>query len=122
MKTISHDALLAEQMQNPGFRHEYERLAPEFEVVEQLIALRRKRGMTQSQLAAKVGAPQSSIARLESRQFTRNLDFARRVAEALDARLEVRFVPNEQNAKRVAGHRQSRRTASGGRPVRRKNV
>jgi hypothetical protein len=46
-----------------------------------------------------MGAPQSSIARLESRQSTRNLDFVRRVADALDCTLEVRFVPKKHGGK-----------------------
>ena len=83
----------ARKMQDPNFRREYEALGPEFEIVEQIIARRIEQGLTQTALAKKMGAPQSSIARLESRQNTRNLDFVRRVADALDCTLEVRFVP-----------------------------
>jgi transcriptional regulator with XRE-family HTH domain len=89
----------ARKMQDPNFRREYEALGPEFEIVEQIIARRIEQGLTQTALAKKVGAPQSSIARLESRQNTRNLDFVRRVAEALDCTLEVRLVPKRNGTK-----------------------
>ncbi len=42
-----------------------------------------------------MGAPQPSIARLERRGKTKDLDYLQRVATALDAKLEVRLVPRE---------------------------
>jgi ribosome-binding protein aMBF1 (putative translation factor) len=99
----SFGAHLAEQMKDPEFAKEYEALGPEFEIVGQIIALRLKRKLTQAQLAAKVGTPQPSIARLESTRAVKNLDYVRRVADALDARLEVRLVPREKLAARRKG-------------------
>jgi transcriptional regulator with XRE-family HTH domain len=52
--------------------------------------------MTQSELAEKAGTRQSSIARLESGSYNPSLRFLKKVAEALDARLEVTFVPKKQ--------------------------
>ena len=84
----SHKKWLAEQMEDPEFRAEYERLAPAFEVTK----LRIKQGLTQKQLAQMIGTRQSSISRLESGRSEPSLSFLRRVVEALGGRLEVRIV------------------------------
>ncbi|HLF26582.1 MAG TPA: helix-turn-helix transcriptional regulator [Anaerolineae bacterium] len=88
-----------EQMRDPEFRRAYEELEPEFELVRQLIDLRIKRGVSQTELARRVGVKQPSIARLEGRGKTTDLNFLGRVAKALDARLEVRLVPREASGK-----------------------
>lgn len=59
----------------------------------QIACLRILRGLTQEQLAEKVGTKQPSIARLESGRSTPNLDFLQRVAEALNTQVEIRIVP-----------------------------
>ena len=52
-------------------------------------------GLTQKQLADLVDTQQSTIARLEDADYEgHSLSMLRRIAEALDQRLEVRFVPN----------------------------
>jgi len=87
-------------------------------LTERLLArLRILRGLTQEQLAEQVGTKQPSIARLESGKGEPKLSFLRRVAEALDARIEVQIVPAEQDAARTvppalrARARESQRTA-----------
>ena len=94
------DAYFNRQMKNPAFRAEYEALEPEFALIRQLIDLRIKRGLSQRDLAEKVGTQQPSIARLERRGKVNDLGFLQRVAEALDARVEVRLVPREAGGKR----------------------
>jgi predicted transcriptional regulator len=83
------DSYLTEQMQDPEFRAAYEALEPAYQIAR----LRILRGLTQEQLAEKVGTKQPSIARLESGRSTPSLDFLQRVAEALDAQVEIRIVP-----------------------------
>ena len=85
------DSYLAEQMQDPEFRAAYETLEPAYQIAR----LRILRGLTQEQLAEKVGTKQPSIARLESGRSTPSLDFLQRVAEALDAQVEIRIVPRQ---------------------------
>jgi len=83
------DSYRAEQMQDPEFRAAYEAIEPSYQIAR----LRILRGLTQEQLAEKAGTKQPSIARLESGRSTPSLDFLRRVAEALDAQVEIRIVP-----------------------------
>jgi transcriptional regulator with XRE-family HTH domain len=83
---------LAETLGDPEFREAWEASDPAY----QLARLRILRGLTQQQLAERVGTRQPSIARLESGREEPKLGFLRRVAEALGARLEVRIVPLEE--------------------------
>jgi transcriptional regulator with XRE-family HTH domain len=86
---------IAERMRDPAFAVAYEALEPEFQVARQVIALRLQRGLTQKELAEQVGTKQSGISRLESMGQLPSLSFLKRVAEALNAHLEIHLVPKE---------------------------
>lgn len=81
----------AEQMRDPEFRAAAEELEPAYQVAR----LRIIRGLTQEELAEKVGTKQSCIARLENGKRPPSLSFLRRVVEALDGDLEVHIAPRE---------------------------
>lgn len=57
---------------------------------------REARGLTQAELAERLGTAQSGIARLESGRSAPTLDTLERVAAALGLRLVVRFEPPEE--------------------------
>ncbi len=82
----------AEQMKDPAFVAAVEEREPAYQVTR----LRILRGLSQEQLADLVGTKQPSIARLESGSSTPSVSFLRKVASALNSRLEVRFVPLEE--------------------------
>lgn len=64
------------------------------EVARKIYALRTKAGLTQQQLAKLVGTTASVICMLEDADYKgHSLSMLRRVAAALDRRLEIRFVP-----------------------------
>lgn len=86
---------LEEHLQSdPELREQWERMAP----VHELIELRIRRGLTQAQLAERVGTTQSAISRLEAGQVEPTLDTLRRVAAALDSRVEIHIRPREAAA------------------------
>jgi len=57
---------------------------------------REKAGLTQQDLADRLECQQPAIARLESGGVSPNLTTLRRIAEALDLRLELRMVSREE--------------------------
>jgi len=62
-------------------------------VARQIYQLRVEAGLTQSELAEKVGTTQSAISRLESADYEgHSLSMLGRIADALNARLEVGLV------------------------------
>src|SRR5262249_39851100 len=69
------------------------------EIARALAALRTKAGLTQSQLATVIGTTASVISRLEHADYEgHSLSLLRRIAAALNRRLEVRFVPLRRSA------------------------
>ena len=79
-------------LKNKEIQKAYNNLGPEFALVEMIIAQRLKRGLTQQQLAKKIGTKQPVISRLEQGTYNPSIKFLNRVAEALDAKLEVVIV------------------------------
>lgn len=58
-------------------------------LINQLIALRKEKGMTQREVAIAANLAQPAIARLESKSATPQLDTLLKVASALGCRLEL---------------------------------
>ncbi len=69
------------------------------EVARKIFELRRKAGLTQAQLAKMIGTTTSVISRLEDADYEgHSLAMLRRIAAALNKRVEIRFVPARQSA------------------------
>jgi len=85
-------------LKDPEFRKEYEALEPEYKLASALIRLRLEKGLTQEQLAKLLNTKQESIARLESGGSLPSLSTVRKVAEALDAEVEINLRPKHKSA------------------------
>ena len=86
-------------LEDPEFRKEYEALEPEYQLAAALIRLRLAKGLTQEQLARLLNTKQESIARLESGSSLPSLSTVKKVANALDAELEIHLRPKHQSAR-----------------------
>jgi len=80
---------LAELMENPEFAAEYDALEERYAFARQVIAARIASGMTQAELAKRVGTSQANISKLEHGTLNPTLEMARRVAAGLGKRLCV---------------------------------
>jgi len=89
---IRHEDLKKKLMRDPEFRREYDALAPEFELAGELIGARARAGLTQAQLAKRMGTTQSAIARLESGRLP-SVKTLQRYAQATGTRPVVKLVP-----------------------------
>lgn len=78
-----------EALRDPEFKREYERLAPRYAVISELIAARLKNGITQKELAKKMGTTQSSIARLEAGSINPSLGFLEKIASIMGYKLTI---------------------------------
>lgn len=85
---------LDQQLKNPKFRLEYEKTQVEFAPIRAILSARMEKGMTQAQIAKKMGTTQSSIARVESGRSHPTIPYLQRLADALDMKLDIRFLPN----------------------------
>ena len=82
-----------ELLANPAVRQAYDAQAPEFELARELIAARMKAGLTQGDVAARMGTTQSVVARIESGRGTPSMRTVQRFASAVGARAVVRMEP-----------------------------
>ncbi len=83
---------IADQMKNPEFKKAWDDLDPEFQVLKAMIKAREKSGITQAELAKRLGTKQSVVSRLERGAFSKaSLETIKKVADALDMRLELRL-------------------------------
>jgi predicted XRE-type DNA-binding protein len=99
-KTYTDDNPAGDVLADPA-RAEYELTDGKLGFVQQMIDLRLKRGLSQRQLAELVGTHQPSISRLEAGRIG-SLSFLHKVASALDASVEIRFVPRQPASARRA--------------------
>lgn len=81
--------LKAELMKDPGFRREYEKLEPEFQIARQIIGARIRQKMSQEELARRAGTGQAVISRLEGMNGKPSLSLLERVAKALNTKITV---------------------------------
>jgi len=69
----------------------YRELAPQYELIKRIIRKRQSEGLTQKQLAQRLGTKQSAISRFESGQTNPTVDFLADLAEALGGQLEIKL-------------------------------
>jgi transcriptional regulator with XRE-family HTH domain len=91
---VRGDAFLATQLRNPEFRRHFEQRRLVHEVAIAVRAMRAGAGLTQAELARRIGTSQPTIARIEKGldQHTPQWDTLQRIAVALGRQLRLRFV------------------------------
>lgn len=89
--TIPFEEVKAQWMKDPAFKAEYDKLAPEFEIATELILARRRAGLSQEELAERMGTSQSAIARLESGRSLPSAKTLLRFAAATGSKVNLRL-------------------------------
>ena len=79
-------------MTDPAVRDAYDALVPEFEIARALIEARTDAGLTQEEVAKRMGTTQSVVARLESGRTLPSITTLFRYAEATGPKPEIRLV------------------------------
>lgn len=86
------DEDLKKELKNPEFKKWYDYYGKQLEVAFAVHQTRKKRGLSQAQLAKKIGTSQSNVARMETGQQNFTTDTLQKIAEALDKKLRIEFV------------------------------
>lgn len=85
-----------EWKQDPAFQEEYDALEAEFLLFDELLNARKEAGLTQADVAERMGTKTSAIARLEagggSNKHSPSVATLRKYAEAVGCQLEIRLV------------------------------
>ena len=106
----TYEEVLDEFLQDPGFREAYEELQPEYALKEAIVRARVEDGITQAELAERMGVKQPAVARMETGPFNPRLTTLRKLAVALGVRFEIgaeglRVIPSGE---KVAARRSRR--------------
>ncbi|MEX2007479.1 MAG: helix-turn-helix transcriptional regulator [Candidatus Levyibacteriota bacterium] len=82
-------------LKDPEIKRHYDALELEFSIIAQVIQKRLDKGLSQKQLAEKVGTKQSAISRLEGGNIKPSIAFLEKIAKALDSKLQVSLQKQE---------------------------
>ena len=82
-------------MKEPKYKKAYEALEEEFVLASAVTDVRSRAGLTQAELARKMGTTQPVVARLESGRSRPSMRTLERLAEATGSRLLISFAPLE---------------------------
>lgn len=98
----------------PDVRKAYDELDEEFAFLDEVLKARAEAGLTQAEVAARVGTTQSAIARLESAEPKHSPSIAtlQKYAKALGYRVQIRLVKGERG---VTSRRSGRATKAAAR-------
>ncbi|MDE3260100.1 MAG: helix-turn-helix transcriptional regulator [Gemmatimonadota bacterium] len=93
---LSHEELKRRALANRETRTEYEAQKPDFELLDKLLEARKRAGLTQGQVAEKMGTKATAITRLESasRRHSPKIETLRRYADAVGCRLNIELIPD----------------------------
>jgi predicted transcriptional regulator len=89
--TIPYKVFKARMLADPEVKREYDALEAEFAIASELIRARVRAGLSQAELAERMGTSQSAIARLESGQTLPSTKTLLRFAEATRSKVELRL-------------------------------
>ncbi len=95
LKTTTWNEIRAQWMKDPAFVAEYERIGPAMEMAFALAEARHAAGMTQAQVAARMGTSQAAVARMERGVIKPSWGSIERYASAVGRRPVVQLVAAE---------------------------
>jgi transcriptional regulator with XRE-family HTH domain len=102
-KMTNFDRYLEEQLKDPDFAERFRKAGEAWDVALQIAALREDSGLSQKELAKRVGTSQQQISRLESPGYEgHSLRMLRRVADVLGASVKVKIYRQQTPKKRAA--------------------
>lgn len=94
MKTLNK--FLDQQMQDPEFKKEYEKIQPEMDIIRAIVDARVSNNLTQKELADRTGINQADISKLENGTRNPSLRLLQRLADGMDMVLKIEFIPKSK--------------------------
>jgi ribosome-binding protein aMBF1 (putative translation factor) len=91
--TITAKELHQKWLGNPEYRAAYEGLEEEFALATALIGARARAGLSQAELAKRMGTSQAAVARMEGGRQPPSYRTLLRLADATGSRLRISFLP-----------------------------
>jgi transcriptional regulator with XRE-family HTH domain len=99
---LTHKELKSRALEREDVKTEYDGLEEEFAYLDEFLKARSSAGMSQAEVADKMGTTQSAVARLESGRgkHSPSLSTLRKYAHALGYRIDLKLIKEEDKPKR----------------------
>jgi predicted transcriptional regulator len=94
---LTHDEMVEKMLSDPTVKAAYDELEDEFALFDEVLKARKRTGLTQAEIAARMGTKAPAVARLESgggsKRHSPSIATLRRYAEAVGCKLKIELVP-----------------------------
>jgi len=95
---MKHSELKEKALKRRGVKAEYKLLEPEFTILHELLRARQKAGLSQAEIAERMGTKAPAITRLESSlssgKHSPSIATIKKYADVLDCHLEIKIIAN----------------------------
>lgn len=95
---MTHDELKAKALKRKGVKAEYDALEPEFSLLREMLHARQEAGLSQAEIAERMGTKPPSVTRLESSlssgRHSPSIATIKKYAEAVGCHLEIKLIHN----------------------------
>jgi len=95
---LTHEELKNKLLSNREVKAEYDLLEEEFSLFDELLAARMNAGLTQAEVACRMGTKTPAVARLEAgggnKQHSPSISTLRKYASAVGCHVEIRLIHN----------------------------
>ncbi|MBU2511965.1 helix-turn-helix transcriptional regulator [bacterium] len=95
---MEHSELKEKALKRKKVKFEYEALEPEFKLLRELLKARQRAGLSQAEIAKRMGTKAPAVTRLESSlssgKHSPSIATIKKYADALDCHLEIKIVAN----------------------------
>lgn len=97
--TKTHRQMVEEWKEEPEFKAAYDELEMEFTLLRELLLARQRAGLTQAEVAEKMGTKPPAVTRLETalsdNRHSPTISTLKKYAQAVGCKLEVHLVPRK---------------------------
>lgn len=83
--------LINEELKDENFKKEWDNSELRYTVIEQLIVIRNRYNLSQTQLAKKLNTTQAVISRIENGSVNIGIDFLSKLAHCFNQKIEIKF-------------------------------
>src|ERR1700752_304261 len=100
---LTHDRLIKKMLKKPGVKAAYDAQAEEFGLLDELLRARHRAGLTQAEVAKRMGTMTPAIARLEAGGGTKghspSVITLRKYAKAVGCELAITLRPTKKKSR-----------------------
>lgn len=86
---LNVQALLNEELKDEKFKSSYEQIKKEYELIEQIVKIRKQKKISQVELAKKASVSQQAISRLEREKHMPKIDTLMKIVHGLGLKLTL---------------------------------